>query len=951
MARMVLCDSETDSVSWRGIEVEIEASRAELIAGFQTGDMVRMTAFVREEPWGSNNSRSILRIQDIHRVGTGAVPAPSVRKVTDFYAGSYPDGPVNYVVGEQYEGMRVELRDLIVDSAPDPVHGNTELTDRAGNSFTMVDLGRWWTVRSHRDPASTYVPPAPGTHISRLRGFVTTVPGPMNARGYGIIPVDSSDLVVGTAGNGSISGRLFVDSDHDAVWDPSEPTTIRGKVYLTGKMNLTALTDSDGVFRFRHLDAGSYLISSDLPAGWANTVPDPDYLRKTISANDTSFTIDMGRYFQGNAAIGSVFLDHNGNGTRDSGDADLPGWPVALRGPAVHSLSSDQAGYFQFDSLPAGTYTIEPAESLYWHQTVPPSHSNYTVTVGPQNLVSSGNDIGMQYAKRIRLDLNVRDNSTFAQRDIWWGVRPGARFGIWGVDPGATAADSSEREEEIPPRLFVKTMGIFDARFTEPGAELNVEAPRFGEGSWSDVRQFLLPSQVDTFFVSFLPGYFYDGDYPMRLRWSKRAVGLAYSGAVRLVDRYGNATDMKSVDNLTITNRTIEWLNLIAEGPNLPDAWRERWHLVSVAATAADQTVKSLFPAATTPAYGFDPALGYVVHEDIAPGPGYWLKRHHGADDSPHVPSDTRLKDTLELSAGWNLIGSLSAPLDAGSLTTIPSGAGLGDPFGFEAGYQSADTLAPGMGYWIHADGACSLILDAHAPITRKTASGRDFDGDGAPNVIEFRDANGATGRLYYHTGKISAGGPGLLPPRPPAGVFDVRFSTNRFVESAGRDASSSHTIELTDAVYPLTVRWNFRPESPQAQLLTTQSGLPLADSGSAVIPEPEGISGLRTNGISLMTLVISAAGHVPDQYSLAQNFPNPFNPTTTIEYAIPVDGRVTIRVYNTLGELVSTPVDDHRPAGIHQALFDGNNLPSGVYYYRIVTGQFSTVRKMLLVK
>jgi hypothetical protein len=117
------------------------------------------------------------------------------------------------------------------------------------------------------------------------------------------------------------------------------------------------------------------------------------------------------------------------------------------------------------------------------------------------------------------------------------------------------------------------------------------------------------------------------------------------------------------------------------------------------------------------------------------------------------------------------------------------------------------------------------------------------------------------------------------------------------------------------------------------------------------VIREPGGVAGLRTDGISLMTLVISAVETVPAEYSLGQNFPNPFNPTTTIEYAIPVDGRVTIRVYNTLGEFVATAVDENRLAGIHQALFDGGNLPSGVYYYRILAGQFNTIRKMLLVK
>lgn len=98
-------------------------------------------------------------------------------------------------------------------------------------------------------------------------------------------------------------------------------------------------------------------------------------------------------------------------------------------------------------------------------------------------------------------------------------------------------------------------------------------------------------------------------------------------------------------------------------------------------------------------------------------------------------------------------------------------------------------------------------------------------------------------------------------------------------------------------------------------------------------------------------TSVQSVAKALPAEYILNQNYPNPFNPSTTIRYSIPTAGRVSLRIYNILGQLVATLVDGYQNAGTYQASFDGSALSSGVYLYRIEAGSFATVKKMLLVK
>ena len=101
--------------------------------------------------------------------------------------------------------------------------------------------------------------------------------------------------------------------------------------------------------------------------------------------------------------------------------------------------------------------------------------------------------------------------------------------------------------------------------------------------------------------------------------------------------------------------------------------------------------------------------------------------------------------------------------------------------------------------------------------------------------------------------------------------------------------------------------------------------------------------------------------GQLPTSFDLMQNFPNPFNPTSTIVYSAPNAGFVTLQVYNLLGEVVATLVNEEKEAGYHSVEFSarggsaygGNaaNLPSSVYFYRIQTGNFIDTKKMLLLK
>jgi len=108
------------------------------------------------------------------------------------------------------------------------------------------------------------------------------------------------------------------------------------------------------------------------------------------------------------------------------------------------------------------------------------------------------------------------------------------------------------------------------------------------------------------------------------------------------------------------------------------------------------------------------------------------------------------------------------------------------------------------------------------------------------------------------------------------------------------------------------------------------------------------------SNGVALTKSFIFSY-ITPKEYRLEQNFPNPFNPTTTIQYQLPFDSRVTLKVYDILGKEVAVLTDEIQPAGFKEIKFNGSNFASGVYVYRLTASagkeNYTSVKKMMVVK
>ena len=112
-------------------------------------------------------------------------------------------------------------------------------------------------------------------------------------------------------------------------------------------------------------------------------------------------------------------------------------------------------------------------------------------------------------------------------------------------------------------------------------------------------------------------------------------------------------------------------------------------------------------------------------------------------------------------------------------------------------------------------------------------------------------------------------------------------------------------------------------------------------------------LSGCIVSGVTYGELLVSIKKDIrfPINYSLSQNYPNPFNPSTTIYYALPEKGNVELIVYDVLGNEVAILVNEEKPAGSYEVDFDGANLPSGIYFYKIQTGDYVETKKMILLR
>ncbi|MBI1805182.1 MAG: T9SS type A sorting domain-containing protein [Ignavibacteriae bacterium] len=207
-----------------------------------------------------------------------------------------------------------------------------------------------------------------------------------------------------------------------------------------------------------------------------------------------------------------------------------------------------------------------------------------------------------------------------------------------------------------------------------------------------------------------------------------------------------------------------------------------------------------------------------------------------------------------------------------------------------------------------------------------------------------IRDGRGIEQRLFFTTDPVDETILSYfeLPPLPPEGSFDARFTSQGLFESI--HPGKPGVVLIHSAHQPLRIDWDVH--IGKYQLLSGKSAARLA------VLEGKGFRTIDTDSLSKLELVdMHEKGEVPKDYALIQNYPNPFNPTTNFRFSILDFGMVTLRVYDMLGREIATLVNEAKEPGEYTISWDATGMPSGVYYYKLQAGSFHDTKAMLLIR
>ena len=256
-----------------------------------------------------------------------------------------------------------------------------------------------------------------------------------------------------------------------------------------------------------------------------------------------------------------------------------------------------------------------------------------------------------------------------------------------------------------------------------------------------------------------------------------------------------------------------------------------------------------------------------------------------------------------------------------------------------------------GGGFWSIGNGSTPIIIENNHIIENSVSGSGTYGGKGGAMFIWMGVVTARNNIIWGNT--QSSGGPIAL---IGGGVANLTYSdveggftgvgniadNPEFSDSNFCLMPSSHCI---DAGNPDSIYYDI--EDPN-------------NSGFAKWPSQGGLrndmgvyGGLfsRTFPFFFVTEVETDNYMQPDKYILYQNYPNPFNPTTTINYRIPELSFVTLKVYDVLGNEIKTLVNEEKTAGNYEIDFEGKELPSGVYFYKLNTNNFSMIKKMILIR
>jgi uncharacterized protein YaiE (UPF0345 family) len=343
--------------------------------------------------------------------------------------------------------------------------------------------------------------------------------------------------------------------------------------------------------------------------------------------------------------------------------------------------------------------------------------------------------------------------------------------------------------------------------------------------------------------------------------------------------------------------------------------------------------------------FGFDRV--YRSETELKPGRGYWVKSSASDGSSEQVDLRGRGLEqaTLAMNNGWNLVGGL---IDRVTVSTI------GDPLGIlttapvysynEGAYQEVTELEPSEGYWIYAqeEGTIDLEISSEIQVVKEETRLAAMYAEESDRIVFSREGREFIFRVSASALDRDRQFRYLMPPRAPEPVLDVRTAQGFRISDR-----SSELLELTSPGYPVKVEFMTDEASDHVYRLIAEE-----EDGTIVhINLMPGRGQFINKEYKKLTLERIHRDEAILETSIAHNYPNPFNPSTTIRYRIAQQSEVVMDVFDVAGRRVARLVNSVQEPGEYFVQFDGSALASGVYFLRLQASSFVDVQKLTLIK
>ena len=332
---------------------------------------------------------------------------------------------------------------------------------------------------------------------------------------------------------------------------------------------------------------------------------------------------------------------------------------------------------------------------------------------------------------------------------------------------------------------------------------------------------------------------------------------------------------------------------------------------------------------------------------NLAPGVGYFVKY---SDDVDKTIAGSRIRAINEnsfatrLYDGWNTIGSLSYPTSTQNVSvTVFGNSGtfpeiVGDIYGYvtNRGYQAVTEIEPGLGYWMKVKGSAYLNISAGKGSINSSVVRENVEANATRVTVS--DAENNMGNVFVAAkGIVDNKMMFELPPTPPNNLFDVRFTSQTSVED-----EANPTIQIQGVTFPVTVTIN----NP-SQNYTVVNPISGAVLGTAIAG--------RTNSVTITdsrTPYIRLMGQEANVETLnVVASPNPVSANGVVNVTVPSNGHVTVALYDAVGTLVSTLVDEVKTTGVYGVDFNAANLAQGRYIIKATVNGVTATSAVTVVR